>query len=209
MISKKYIIIIAILFLNYAQASEKNWFVDLGLGLAPLSISGTHKSMDTDNLQGIENNWEAMSRVYGEVGYSFLLRNGSHLLMAIGGDLLLTANPSNHSTFFAKASLLYPVSLSETHFNLGPKVKVHMPLISYYEDSDDGRFTRKVEYDTGVAFAVGIDAVWDVDKVQLVTGIEYLTSSNYEGKVKDSDGYANSSIDLDGVYLNLGIRYHF
>jgi len=206
---KKYFVAIVILFLGYAQADEKKWFGELGWSALPSSIAGTYESKDTSNLNGVENKWEAMNKFYGEIGYTFLLENDSKLLTSVGVDFIMTSTPVSHATFFTKASLLYPVFVNGLAVNVGPKVKIIVPFSSSYEDKDDGIYTRKVEYDTNVAFALGIEAVWGEEDVQFVTGVEYLTSSNYKGSVTDNAGYANSTMNLNGVYLNLGVRFRF
>ncbi len=198
-----------LLFGGYLHAEEKKWFVELGWSSLPSSITGKHESKDASGLKGIENDWEALNKFYGEAGYRFELENDSNVYTSIGVDFLMTKVPVTHATFFTKVSLLYPVFINGYAMQIGPKMKFVIPFSSSYEDSDDGKFTRKVEYDTSAAFAFGMEALWGEEDVQFVTGIEYLASSNYKGEVKDDTGYANSTINLNGVYVNLGIRFRF
>ena len=206
---KKYLLVGLLIAVSFAQAAEKKWFGELGWKMAPSSISGVHNSFSTDGRNGVHNEWEATHMLYGEVGYAFTMQDQSRVFTSVGLETLVSDTPNSYSTVFTKASLLYPVLVYNTRMSIGPKMKLAIPISSYYEDKADGEFARKVEYDKGVSVAFGVEAVWNEDDLQFVTGIEYLTAADYSGKKADNKGHANSNIDLNGLYLNLGVRYRF
>jgi len=206
---KKYIILLIIVGITCVQADQKKWFGELGWKMAPSAISGVHNSFSNDGRNGVHNDWEATHMFYGELGHTFLLQNYSRLYASVGLETLVSDTPNNYTTLFTKASLLYPVLVYNTRLNIGPKLKLVVPVSSSYEDAEDGDFARKVEYDGGLGVAFGAEIVWNEDDLQFITGLEYLAGSDYSGSTVDSKGHAESTIDLSGIYFNLGIRYRF
>ena len=116
---------------------------------------------------------------------------------------------SYHDALFAKASLLYPIELFDTTVFVGPTGSAYFPYNSYYYDSEDGEFARKVKHDIHTAYSFGIETIWGEKEWKYTLGLEYMSSAVYSGKVVDTTGYADSYFDGNGLYAHIGIQYTF
>lgn len=207
---KKYFIVVLLLF-TMIQANDDKWFMELGWQISAPTTTGSYDSFDSSGLNRVHYDWDGTDdMLYIEIGHSFSIKDSEAILSISGGTTFIILDAEDHhNAIFGKFSLLYPSRLFDTRVKIGPKIKILLPYDSYYYDSEDGVYSRKVEYDTDSAFAFGVESIWGEDDWKITTGIEYLTSARYKGSNRDSAGYANTEIDLDGFYFNIGVRYSF
>lgn len=197
---------------SIAQANEESWFVELGWQISDPSTLFSYDLFDMRGSQIVHFGSEGTTdMIYAEIGHGFELQGSDASLFVSAGTTFVALDGGSHeNALFAKASVLYPTTLFGTEVSVGPKAKVLLPYNNYYDDKEFlEEDARRVEYDTNSAFAFGVEAVWGSGDWQMVTGLEYLTSAKYKGVYRDTNGYATSETDLDGVYLNIGLRYMF
>ena len=168
-------------------------------------------TFDASGQNGVHYDGESTDdMLYVTLGRLIEIKDSKAKLSLSAGTTFIVLDSADHNdALFVKGALLYPVEILGNSVDIGPTAQVFFPYNSYYYDSEDGEFARKVKYDTNTAYSFGIDTVWGSDTWKYTVGLEYMTSSKYEGSVRDSTGYAKSKIDSDALYMHIGIQYHF
>ncbi len=199
-----------IIILTVSHADKDAWFMELGWQISLQYTSESYNTFDDLGRNGVHIDGEGTEdMMYFQVGKALNIKNSSIVLEpSIGTTFALLEQTYFSNALFIELPVLYKMKVFNTKVKLGPKIKYLYHYNHYYVDSEYDE-AKKAEYDTHSAWAVGFKAVWGVEDWKLVTGLEYLGSAKYSANTQYKDGYANSEVDMNGVYFSIGLRHNF
>ncbi len=195
---------------TFASADSTQWFMELGWKIST-PLKWNYNSFDAAGLNGVHYDGKGTDdMLYISVGRLFEIENSMMQVALSGGTTFIVLDSADHNdALFAKAALLYPAHVFGHTISVGPTIQAYFPYNSYYYDSEDGAFARKVHYDKHAFYAFGFDSTWGEDIWRYNIGAEYMFSSKFKGNTYDTTGYANSELDHNGLYVHFGVQYHF
>jgi hypothetical protein len=204
----KKISVILVVLLSCSSAEEnktKNWFMEFGY---QTSITTTHTNFEATfndesareiSGSGLSDNLYlkiGKSLVFGDI-YSFAPSIGFTQASLLGDDY-------HNDSIYLEVPLFYKTEFFNKVVNIGPSVKYIAYTSLYYNDREG-----QIDYGFQDAWAFGIQSLWGSGDKKFSLGLEQLTSSNYSKFTRNSSTLLESSIEMNGLYLNFGLQLVF
>jgi hypothetical protein len=190
------IIILSSLTMGSNEVDEKKWFIELGYQTSIQRVNGSFDSTYSGEA------WESLTdNLYLDVGRNFNFNSEFSLAPSLGFiQATLLGDDYHNDAITVKLPLFYKTELFSKDVKVGPSLKyVFYP--SHYYNHRDGQ----IDFGSQNAFAYGLQSLWGTDDTKFALGLEYLNSANYS-KVQ---GELKSSVEMNGLYLNVGLHIGF
>ena len=183
-----------------SESKEKNWFMELGY---QVSIQRVNGSFDSDYSGKA---WESLTdNLYLKIGRNFNLNENYSLAPSLGfTQATLLADDYHNDAITLELPLFYKTELFDKSVKIGPSLKYILYPSLYYNN-------REGQVDFGVknAFAYGVQSLWGENNTKFSLGLEYLNSANYSEKTTTGTSQLESNVEMNGLYLNLGLHLEF
>ena len=176
--------------------NDKNWFMEFGYQTSVQKINGSFDSTYSGE------SWESLTdNLYLDVGRNFNLNAEFSLAPSLGfTQATLLGDDYHNDAITVKLPLFYKTELFSKDVKVGASLKYLFYPANYYNHRDG-----QVDFGSQNAFAYGLQSLWGTGDTKFALGLEYLNSANYS-KVQ---GELKSSVEMNGLYLNVGLHIGF
>lgn len=182
------------------EVSEKDWFMEFGY-----QISAQRVNVSFDSTTSGEASEGLTDNLYLEIGRNFILNYEFSLAPSLGfTQATLLGNDYHNDAITLELPLFYKTKIFSKDVKVGPSFKYIFYPSNYYNHRDG-----QVDFGTQSAFAYGVQSLWGSSDAKFSLGLEYLSSANYSKVQGLSTRELKSSVEMDGLYLNVGLNIGF
>ncbi|CAA6817077.1 MAG: Unknown protein [uncultured Sulfurovum sp.] len=192
--------IISSLTIADTEVSEKNWFMEFGYQTSVQQVNGSFDSQTSgESWEGVTDN------LYLEIGRNFSLNSEFSLAPNLGfTQATLLGDDYHNDAITLELPLFYNTKIFSKDVKVGPSFKYIFYPSNYYNHRDG-----QVDFGTQNAFAYGLQSLWGSSDTKFSLGLEYLNSANYEKVQGFGERELKSSVEMNGLYLNVGLNIGF
>lgn len=193
-----------VIFSSLSMASdtniEKKWFMEFGYQTSVQRVKGNFDSTTSGEA------WESLTdNLYLEVGRNFDLGSKFSLAPSLGfTQATLLGDDYHNDAITVKLPLFYKTELFSKDVKVGPSLKYIFYPSNYYNHRDG-----QVDFGSQNAFAYGFQSLWGSSDTKFSLGLEYLSSANYLKVQGFGTNELKSSVEMNGLYLNIGLNIGF
>jgi len=179
---------------------DKNWFMELGYQTSMQRVNGSFDSSSSGE------SWESLTdNLYLDVGRNFNLNSEFSLAPSLGfTQATLLGDDYHNDAITVKLPLFYKTELFSKDVKVGPSLKYVLYPSNYYNHRDG-----QVDFGTQNAFAYGLQSLWGSNNTKFSLGLEYLNSANYIKVQGTGTEELRSNVEMNGLYLNVGLNIGF
>ena len=200
------LLIVASLSHANEKEEEKNCFLEFGYQASIQRVNGGFDSTYISTSASSGEEWEGLTdNLYLKIGRNFNLNEKYSLAPSLGfTQATLLADDYHNDAITLELPLFYKTELFDKSVKIGPSLK-YIVYPSLYYNNRDGQ----VDFGVKNAFAYGIQSLWGENNTKFSLGLEYLNSANYSAKTTTGTSQLESNVEMNGLYLNLGLHLEF
>lgn len=182
------------------EVSEKKWFMELGYQTSVQRVNVSFDSTTSGEAsEGLTDN------LYLEVGRNFSLNSEFSLAPSLGfSQATLLGDDYHNDAITLELPLFYKTEIFSKDVKVGPSFKYIFYPSNYYNHRDG-----QVDFGSQSAFAYGVQSLWGNSDTKFSLGLEYLNSANYSKVQGFGVNELKSSVEMNGLYLNVGLNIGF
>ena len=192
--------------LSVADKQEKNWFLEFGYQASIQRVNGGFDSTYISTGAGAGEAWEGLTdNLYLKIGQNFNLNEKYSLAPSLGfTQASLLADDYHNDAITLELPLFYKTEFFDKSVKIGPSLKYILYPSLYYNNRDG-----QVDFGVKNAFAYGIQSLWGDSNTKFSVGLEYLNSANYSARTATDTAQLESNVEMNGLYLNIGLHLEF
>jgi hypothetical protein len=182
------------------EVDEKKWFMELGYQTSVQKVKVSFDSSTSGEVsEGLTDN------LYLEVGRNFRLNSEFTLAPSLGfTQATLLADDYHNDAITLKLPLFYNTKIFSKNIKVGPSFKYILYPSNYYNHRDG-----QVDFGSQSTFAYGIQSLWGMSNTKFSLGLEYLNGANYDKVQGMGTTELKSNVEMNGLYLNVGLHIGF
>ena len=180
--------------------NKKSWFMEFGYQTSVQRVNGSFDSSTSGEA------WEGLTdNLYLEVGRNFNLGSEFSLAPSLGfTQATLLGDDYHNDAITLQLPLFYNTKIFSKDVKVGPSFKYIFYPSNYYNHRDG-----QVDFGSQSAFTYGVQSLWGSSDTKFSLGLEYLNSANYSKVQGTGIRELKSSVEMNGLYLNVGLNIGF
>ncbi|MBD3807891.1 MAG: hypothetical protein IE880_04145 [Epsilonproteobacteria bacterium] len=198
--------IVAMISLSHAEDNDlKSWSIELGYQTSIQKINDNFDVTYKDGSSSSRLGSGLTDNLYIDLGRNIFVGDKYLLLPSIGfTQATLLVDDYHNDELNIKLPLFYKTEWLNQQILVGPQVKfIFYPALNY--NHREGQ----VDMNYQTAFAYGIQTLWGRGVTKLSVGLDYLTSAHYTAIQYNADTVLEADVNMNGLYMNVGLHLDF